>query len=148
MRKELPPKTEQVLACLLTPQQERRYIEYLHGEQVQAALAGRVMPFKAIVRLRQICNHPAFFRANESGSSEQVVLRHTDGMFYKEESMNEEETLDLSTVDWHDSGKLLVLNELLPLWQKEGHKVLLYTQTVSMLNIIELFLSTHVFSTP
>lgn len=62
--------------------------------------------------------------------------------------MNEEETLDLSTVDWHDSGKLLVLNELLPLWQKEGHKVLLYTQTVSMLNIIELFLSTHVFSTP
>lgn len=67
VRKELPRKTEQVLACELTPVQARCYEAYLRGEQVQLALAGRVTPFKAIVRLRQICNHPAFFHREEAG---------------------------------------------------------------------------------
>ena len=87
VRKELPRKTEQVLACELTPVQARCYEAYLRGEQVQLALAGRVTPFKAIVRLRQICNHPAFFHREEAGSGGEVVLRHTDGMFFVEESV-------------------------------------------------------------
>ncbi len=38
---------------------------------------------------------------------------------------------------WADSGKLLVLSKLLPLWYTEGHKVLIFSQTRGMLSVIE-----------
>ena len=42
-----------------------------------------------------------------------------------------------SDIKWEDSGKLLVLSQILPVWKQEGHKVLLFSQTQSMLNICE-----------
>jgi DNA excision repair protein ERCC-6 len=39
------------------------------------------------------------------------------------------------------SGKLMVLQQILPVWKKQGHKVLIFTQTVQMLNILEHFIS-------
>ena len=176
MKKELPPKTEQVLACLLTPLQEERYLDYLQSEQVQVALLGKTMPFKAIIRLRQICNHPAFYRGIQSDDSfplrsRELVLRSIDGFFVKEEYVkktpsrstsatsnrramngriegrrneiddendeNDENGIDYDHVDWRQSCKMIVLNEVLQIWKEEGHKVLIYTQTVSMLRILQ-----------
>ena len=37
------------------------------------------------------------------------------------------------------SGKLQVLSKILPLWKKQGHKVIIFTQWRKMLNIIENF---------
>ena len=163
VKKELPPKTEQVLSCLLSPLQEKKYLEYLQSEQVQSSLLGRVMPFKAIIRLRQICNHPVFYQslarmgAAREREPQPTRLRHVEGMFYKpeyekkarKEEEEEEEAIDYDAVDWREwahalevtcrSSKMLVMNEVLHLWKKEGHKVLVYTQTVSMLNIIERY---------
>ena len=47
--------------------------------------------------------------------------------------------IDSAEVDvtWSDSGKLLVLLKILPVWLAQGHKVLLFSQTQSMLNILE-----------
>ena len=163
VKKELPPKTEQVLSCLLSPLQEKKYLEYLQSEQVQSSLLGRVMPFKAIIRLRQICNHPVFYQslarmgAAREREPQPTRLRHVEGMFYqpeyekkaRKEEEEEEEAIDYDAVDWREwahalevtcrSSKMLVMNEVLHLWKKEGHKVLVYTQTVSMLNIIERY---------
>ena len=114
VKKELPPKTEQVLSCLLSPLQEKKYLEYLQSEQVQSSLLGRVMPFKAIIRLRQICNHPVFYQslakmgATTEREKEPTRLRHVDGMFYKPEyekttrQEEEEEVIDYDTVDWRE----------------------------------------------
>jgi hypothetical protein len=38
---------------------------------------------------------------------------------------------------WSDSGKLLVVSKILPIWQREGHKVLIFCQTTTMLHVIE-----------
>ena len=43
-------------------------------------------------------------------------------------------------VDWSLSGKLLVLGKILPLWHQEGHKVLVFCQMHSMLNLVETML--------
>ena len=43
-------------------------------------------------------------------------------------------------VDWTVSGKLLVLGKILPLWKQEGHKVLVFCQMHSMLNLVETML--------
>lgn len=56
---------------------------------------------------------------------------------------DEEEDFPLNEVAWEDSGKLLVLSKVLPLWHREGHKVLLFSQTQSMLNLIEVLLRDH-----
>jgi SNF2 family DNA or RNA helicase len=40
-------------------------------------------------------------------------------------------------ISWIDSGKLLVLSKILPLWMKEKNKVLIFSQTVTMLLLIE-----------
>jgi DNA excision repair protein ERCC-6 len=40
-------------------------------------------------------------------------------------------------IAWSDSGKLFVLSKILPLWSAEGHKVLVFAQTLSMLDLIE-----------
>ena len=68
----------------------------------------------------------------------------------------EEEEIDYDHVDWKEwgcegcmmrrSSKMLVMNEVLHIWRKEGHKVLVYTQTVSMLNIIEHYVKEQGFS--
>ena len=170
VKKELPPKTEQVLSCLLSPLQEKKYLEYLQSEQVQSSLLGRVMPFKAIIRLRQICNHPVFYQslarmgAAREREPQPTRLHHVEGMFYqpeyekkaRKEEEEEEEAIDYDAVDWREwahafeltcrSSKMLVMNEVLHLWAKEGHKVLVYTQTVSMLNIIERYAKEQGFS--
>lgn len=111
MKKELPPKTEQVLACNLSPLQEDRYIDYLQSEQVQSSLIQRITPFKAIVRLRQICNHPAFYKgvrhvgSTDYNPSTHLVLHHTDDMFYTaeyEDVKEEEEDIDYENVNWRE----------------------------------------------
>jgi DNA excision repair protein ERCC-6 len=40
-------------------------------------------------------------------------------------------------ISWVDSGKLLVLSKILPIWFQEKNKVLIFSQTVSMLYLIE-----------
>lgn len=40
-------------------------------------------------------------------------------------------------VSWADSGKLLVLSKVLPLWFHEGHKVLVFSQSRVMLDMIQ-----------
>ena len=76
----------------MSPEQEKCYVEYLKSDLVQASLIGRSMPFKAIIRLRQICNHPVFFRMFHTETTVtnplylSLNLRHTDGMFYQEET--------------------------------------------------------------
>lgn len=130
------------------------------------------MPFKAIIRLRQICNHPVFFRMFHTETIvtnpvyRSVNLRQTDGMFYQEETPKDaasgvsptsqelfndeagdsEMDIDFDAVDWRESSKMIVMNEVLHIWKKEGHKVLIYTQTVSMLTIIMKYVEEQHFS--
>ena len=37
------------------------------------------------------------------------------------------------------SGKLKILAKILPLWREQGHRVLIFSQTIQMLNLIERF---------
>jgi hypothetical protein len=40
---------------------------------------------------------------------------------------------------WGRSGKLKVMEQLLQMWREQGHRVLLFSQTRQMLDIIERF---------
>ncbi|XP_067005938.2 DNA excision repair protein ERCC-6 [Anabrus simplex] len=120
----LPPKNEQVLFCGLTEEQRRFYKAYLDSGEVERILAGTTRIFLGLMNLRKICNHPDLF----SGGPK---LFRGD----KEEDIPEEERFG----HWKKSGKMIVVESLLKIWKKQGHRVLLFTQGCQMLAIMEAF---------
>lgn len=113
---QLPKKTEQVLFCKLSPVQRTVYLNTLSSSEVRKVLEKKAPAFRAITTLRKICNHPAL--AFHKGTAQWTVCED-------------------SAMSWRDSSKLVILSKILPVWSKEGHKVLIFSQSHSMLNLVE-----------
>lgn len=109
---DLPAKTEKVLFCKLTKSQKRAYLEFLKSEELSSILKGRRQVLFGVDILRKICNHP------------DLVLRDKAKHNYGDPSK---------------SGKMQVVGALLQLWQSQGHRALLFSQTKQMLDILELY---------
>lgn len=113
--KDLPKKKEMVLFCKLTQFQRRKYLEFLHSDELTQIKGGKRHVLYGIDILRKICNHPDLL----------------DRDYIKD------------TVSYGDpkrSGKMQVVKQLLKLWKSEGHKTLLFTQSRQMLDILEEFI--------
>ncbi|XP_076830687.1 DNA excision repair protein ERCC-6 [Brachyhypopomus gauderio] len=127
----LPDKNEQVLFCRLTEDQRQVYQNFLDSKEVYQILNGDMQVFSGLIALRKICNHPDLF----SGGP-----RLLKGI--PEEDLTEEEHFG----HWKRSGKLIVVESLLRIWFKQGHRVLLFTQSRQMLEILELFVRENGYS--
>lgn len=159
---KLPKKTEQVLFCKLSERQKEIYRTVLASTEVQSVIEKRMMPFRAINTLRKLCNHPELVfqsgrvvwqdektkqssKGKSTTGSSSNKGRDVKSNFTADDSDDDISPLDPSNVKWEDSGKLMVLCKVLPLWYSEGHKVLLFTQTHSMLNLLELMMKQFSF---
>ncbi|XP_068183455.1 DNA excision repair protein ERCC-6 [Antennarius striatus] len=127
----LPDKNEQVLFCRLTEDQRSVYQSFLDSKEVYQILNGDMQVFSGLIALRKICNHPDLF----SGGP-----RMLKGI--PEDQLTEEEHFGF----WKRSGKLIVVESLLRLWFKQGQRVLLFTQSRQMLDILEVFLRENNYS--
>lgn len=85
-------------------------------------------------------------KATTHSSSQRVHGSDSDSEYETDKDDEDEEDDELAMmltkegshgVRWSDSGKLLVLSKVLPIWRSEGHKVLVFCQTTSMLTLIE-----------
>ena len=108
----LPDKTEQVLFCSLTTAQREAYREFLRSNDMVSTLHGRRAPFAAITELRKICNHPDLL-----------------------DRLAADRPIDYGAPE--RSGKLLVTDKILTMWQEQGHRALVFGQTRQMLDILE-----------
>ncbi|XP_036430059.1 DNA excision repair protein ERCC-6 [Colossoma macropomum] len=127
----LPDKNEQVLFCRLTEEQRKVYQDFLDSKEVYQILNGDMQVFSGLIALRKICNHPDLFTGGPR------LLRGVP-----EEELTEEEHFGY----WKRSGKLIVVESLLRLWFKQGHRVLLFTQSRQMLEILEVFVRGNGYS--
>jgi DNA excision repair protein ERCC-6 len=128
----MPGKTEQVLFCRLTPIQRSLYEEYLRSDEVTGVRRGAVQLLKAVTVLRKICNHPDLVTGpNGDSVFDDGSSSSSDDDFYDQEKIADR------------SGKLQVLSKILPLWHKQGHKVIIFTQWRKMLSIIQQFANTQ-----
>ncbi|KAL9956256.1 hypothetical protein ACROYT_G037709 [Oculina patagonica] len=137
---DLPTKNEQVLFCRLTEEQRELYQQYLDSKEVQAILAGNYKVFPGLIMLRKICNHPDL--TSEAGSlwkAKQDALKAELG----EKGEDDESDPDDGYGDGRRSGKMIVVEALLKMWHEQGHRVLLFSQTKQMLNILEQFVSSR-----
>lgn len=123
----LPAKQEQVLFCHLTHEQYQLYVQFLETEQVRRAksissdrkVLGAV--FFALSVLRKLCNHP--------------------DLLVKSSASDDSSEAQADLWDFKKSGKMKVLSEILKVWHKDRHRILIFVQTVQMLEIIELWMS-------
>jgi DNA excision repair protein ERCC-6 len=167
----LPPKHEKVVRCTLTDSQLQEYLNVLGSAEVQdfkrrvsrlrdevgqVDRNGRMwgggiqshrsfgrsgmtdglarQAFRALTDLRSITNHTDLFRVKadhraEGGQTGYVSFRSN------------------RDVDLEGSGKLKALDVLLTRWKEHGHRVLIFSQTRTCLDIIENLLEqrTHTY---
>lgn len=73
--------------------------------------------------LRKICNHPDL--TSEAGS----LLKAKQDAIEEELGLTGEKDPAEGYGDWRRAGKMIVLEALLKMWNFQGHRVLLFSQT-------------------
>ncbi|XP_045521042.1 DNA excision repair protein ERCC-6-like [Pieris brassicae] len=129
----LPEKNEQVLFCALSHEQRDLYMGYLMSGTVRSILDKdnkfgdplRARILVGLSTLRKICNHPDIYLYDALDEAQEI----------------NEETFG----HWKRSGKMSVVHSLLKIWQKQGHRSLIFTQSRAMLCILEQHLQSHQF---
>lgn len=127
VEKDLPDKVEKVLKCNLSGLQYVLYQQMLKhnalflgsetsGTNNKSGIRGLN---NKIMQLRKICNHPFVFDEVED------IL---------------DPTRSTSELLWRTSGKFELLDRVLPKFKATGHKVLIFFQMTSVMNIFEDFL--------
>lgn len=143
----MPGKTEQVLFCRLSSRQRMLYESYLGSDEVANVIRGSHQSFRAITVLRKICNHPDLVCRSDESSAKAFCKNgaapppppHPNADLELSSSSDESELDDDGESVALRSGKLEVLSKILPLWKRQGHRVLLFCQWTKMLNIIQRF---------
>ncbi|XP_010190064.1 PREDICTED: DNA excision repair protein ERCC-6-like, partial [Mesitornis unicolor] len=131
MSLSLPDKNEQVLFCRLTDEQRQVYQNFINSKEVYQILNGDMQIFSGLVALRKICNHPDLFSGGPSilNSVPDAEVEEADQFGY-----------------WKRSGKMIVVESLLKIWHKQGHRVLFFTQSRQVLQILEVFVRNRNYS--
>ncbi|GAX85223.1 hypothetical protein CEUSTIGMA_g12643.t1 [Chlamydomonas eustigma] len=122
VERSLPPKNERILRVEMTPLQ-RQYYKWILTRNFKdlnkgTRGGGQVSLLNIITELKKCCNHPFLFESAEEG------YRGQDG--------------DTSVVDRLivTSGKMVLLDKLLKRLKDTGHRVLIFSQMVRMLDIV------------
>eukprot|EP01029_Cantina_marsupialis_P023422 TRINITY_DN583_c0_g3_i1.p1 TRINITY_DN583_c0_g3~~TRINITY_DN583_c0_g3_i1.p1 ORF type:complete len:989 (+),score=332.84 TRINITY_DN583_c0_g3_i1:288-3254(+) len=109
---QLPKKKELVIRCEMSPLQKFLYETIAKDGMVK--LKGRSRSLKNILmQLRKTCNHPYLFEEYILGYGENLIRA---------------------------SGKVELLNRILPKMKRTGHRVLIFSQMKKVLNLLEYFL--------
>jgi DNA excision repair protein ERCC-6 len=141
----MPGKVEQVLFCKLSIRQRRMYEAYLESDEVQHILRNRgtTQSFRPIITLRKICNHPHLLVGSDPAAYDSFLkngqIGDVDDYSSDEDSVIDDIGNEDSIVE--GSGKLEVLAKILPLWKKQGHRFLIFSQWKKTLDIIQHFLN-------
>lgn len=135
----LPTKTEQVLFCVLSPTQRAMYEDIILSPEVQRCILHNSPAFGPIMALRKLCNHPMLTHETNKSLKAKAKSKKLPNLNCDPSFMDTDNAED-QKIDWSLSGKLLVLGKILPLWHREGHKVLVFCQMHSMLNLVESLL--------
>ncbi|KAK9788572.1 hypothetical protein WJX73_002856 [Symbiochloris irregularis] len=122
VERSLPPKNERILRVAMTPLQKQYYKWILtrNFKELNKGTKGgaQVSLLNIITELKKCCNHPFLFDSAESD------FRGSEG---------DVNAVDRLTVT---SGKMVLLDKLLRRLKETGHRVLIFSQMVRVLDIV------------
>jgi SNF2 family DNA or RNA helicase len=128
VEKSIPPKEETLIRVELTKLQKSYYKAILERNRAflmrGAAHTAVANLINIEMELRKCCNHPFLLRGAEA--------RETMTTFTREDRVD---------VMVSASGKMVLLDKLLPRLASEGHRVLIFSQFKGMLSLIEELLN-------
>ncbi len=126
VEKNLPPKEETIIEVELTNMQKKYYRAlYERNHAMLRTFSGYRTVDNLAMELRKCCNHPFLLEGVEEAAAKGVHFDSTE---------------DEADFLVKASGKLVLLDKLLPKLKKGGHRVLIFSQFKIMLNIIEDYL--------
>ncbi|KAG2570023.1 hypothetical protein PVAP13_7NG414300 [Panicum virgatum] len=141
--KTLAKKNELIVWLKLTACQRKLYEAFLKSELVHLAVQPKGSPLAAITILKKICDHPLLLTKKAA----EGVLEGMDEMLNDQDiGMVEKMAMNLADMAHDDdalevgqdvSCKLSFIMSLLRNLVKEGHHVLIFSQTRKMLNLIQ-----------
>jgi SNF2 family DNA or RNA helicase len=141
VEKSLPPKEETILEVSLTPIQ-KKYYKAIY-ERNTAFLFKGAKPSNApslmnvMMELRKCCNHPFLIR----GAEERILNEAAAALKDQKNDSGTAEPVDYLKLYSEElvksSGKMVLLEKLLPKLYDGGHKVLIFSQMVRSLDLIE-----------
>ncbi|KAH9281016.1 Chromodomain-helicase-DNA-binding protein 7 [Echinococcus granulosus] len=145
VEKGLAPKEETIIEVELTNLQKKYYRAIMERNFtfLCKGTTASNMPnlMNVMMELRKCCNHPFLIKgAEEAILAEQRVLAEAD----PSKPYNEEQ--QMFNVMLNASGKLVLIHKLLPKLKAGGHKVLVFSQMIRVLDILEDYLVYQGFS--
>lgn len=131
VEKSLPSKTERILRVELSDVQTEYYKNILtrnYKALTEGAKGGHFSLLNVMSELKKASNHPYLF----DNAEDRVLQKFGDGKMTRENILR---GLIMS------SGKMVLLDQLLTRLKKDGHRVLIFSQMVRMLDILGDYLS-------
>jgi chromodomain-helicase-DNA-binding protein 7 len=138
--KDIPAKEETVIDVELTSIQKQYYraiFEHNHAFLNMGstrASAPKLMNIQ--MELRKVCNHPCLLEGVEHREQDRVFKEFLESGKFDGKSPDEQQEIMNDHLFIQTSGKMVLMDKLLPKLRQEGHKVLLFSQMVKMLDLI------------
>lgn len=138
--KDIPSKEETVIDVELTSIQKQYYrAVYEHNHSFLNLGATRANAPKLMniqMELRKCCNHPFLLEGVEQRETDRLYTEFVQKNMFQERTREEQQRLINEGGYIQTSGKMVLLDKLLPKLRQEGHKVLVFSQMVRMLDLI------------
>jgi SNF2 family DNA or RNA helicase len=142
--KDIPAKEETVIDVELTSIQKQYYRAiFEHNHSFLSIGSSRQTAPKLMniqMELRKVCNHPFLLDGVEHRESDRMYKELADKGKLKDKSPEEQQHMLNEHGYIMTSGKMVLLDKLLPKLRQEGHKILIFSQYVYVV------LSLHVTS--
>lgn len=145
--KNLPPKEETILEVALTPTQ-KKYYKAIYERNTSFLFKGSKSGnapslMNIMMELRKCCNHPFLINGAEDRIIQEAVTKE-DSEIQVEPMLRYKKIFADQLVQ--SSGKMVLLMKLLPKLQSGGHKILIFSQMVKVLNLLEELLKLNNYS--
>merc|ERR1711994_509933 len=135
VEKSLKPKEETIVEVELTNMQKKYYRGILEKNFsfLQKGTTNANLPnlMNTMMELRKCCIHPYLL----NGAEEQIQTDYTN----RKTDFNDQDDLYFKALT-QSSGKIVLLDKLLPKLKQSGNRVLIFSQMVKMLDILEDYL--------
>jgi SNF2 family DNA or RNA helicase len=138
--KDIPAKEETVIDVELTSIQKQYYRAiFEHNHAFLSLGSSRQVGPKLMniqMELRKVCNHPFLLEGVEHRETERQYREFMEKGLFEGKAPEEQQQLLCEHGYIMTSGKMVLLDKLLPKLRQEGHKVLIFSQMVRMLDLI------------
>lgn len=138
--KDIPSKEETLIDVEMTSIQKQYYraifernLAFLNMGATRQT-APKLMNIQ--MELRKVCNHPFLLEGVEHRESERLYKDFSEKGVFTGKTPEEQQHILNEHGYIMTSGKMVLLDKLLPKLRQEGHKVLIFSQMVKMLDLI------------